>query len=199
MLHITHPATEWSLRTGKQLVQYISDNHKNWIHYANDNLLLGIRDEDLVLVSGFTRTAAWTVAAGAAESVAGFARLQGQASMFAAANLTLEREVASSTTRPVESRSGPDHRIQASASDLKDSDQDCDQNIFLRYYKLKRRFGLFRTIIQAAGRPRDLPFDGEGNTGAAVPASDHERDGNEVETESQLSWVSRACSHASCF
>ena len=53
LLQIKHPATEWKLRTGKQLSKYMSGHHRDWMNYANNVFELGIRDEDLILVSGY--------------------------------------------------------------------------------------------------------------------------------------------------
>lgn len=50
-------------RQEPQFIKYISQYHSSWYLYARDVLGIACKPEDIILVRGFVKTSAWTVAA----------------------------------------------------------------------------------------------------------------------------------------
>ncbi len=92
-------------------------------------------------------------------------------SAFHGANLAVDSSSALTQLRIPETRYGPEERTIADSSTSSNADTTHDdQCIFLRYYMLKRRFSILKSILKAGAGPHQLPYDGSQDGTSAVRA-----------------------------
>lgn len=140
----------------------------SWLEFANDRLGIGLKEQDIIFVSGFMKTTVWAEAAFSATSrscelvIAGSCFVPSACGDF---RVSVSRGLAA-----VESRNGPLDRV-ATWNDGSDQKYKYDQCIFLNYYKMKKRRDILGRprIIKAAAGPRRLPDDDDDDDDNIAP------------------------------
>ena len=147
---------------------YIKCHIENWVEFANAQLGMGLAEEDIIFVSGFTKTTTWAEAAFSDAQSRGELRITG-GTFIPATSGEFRVTLSSGTTSSVSSRYGPSARFQKDA----EPQVTRDQTIFLNYYKMKtRRFRGPKVIRGASGTPN---LDGEdGNDPPGSSASNEQ-------------------------
>ncbi|KAI0707099.1 hypothetical protein C8Q76DRAFT_817206 [Earliella scabrosa] len=147
-----------NLDCGLHIKNYISDNLANWYTFANDTLGIGLRDEEIVFVSGFTKTAVWAAASFSHDSVDKAVKLSGSCSLPGAASGSVQLAVQMSDSHGVaiDTRVGPPELASQWEQLSPEQLTGADQCIFLEYYRMRRRLVFLKTIVAAAG-PHELP------------------------------------------
>lgn len=147
----------------RALKKYIVRHHHTWHAYVRNDLLQDIKPEDIVVVSGWVKTEAdWVVAAFSNASTSSSGPIEAHAG--GAAGLKAEGSHMSSVTGPKMHRHG--ERYLRNASVPSSADAKRDQSIFVRRYKLRRRFIVLRKVVAGAGYHRfPDPGDGRGASG----------------------------------
>ncbi|PCH41760.1 WD40 repeat-like protein [Wolfiporia cocos MD-104 SS10] len=164
LLVIKEAGTRQAIHPSRRMSNYMKQNHQSWYTFATEDKDLDIPKDSIIFVRGFAKTAEWAVTAWIHEGRAAQVNFTGD---FASA-----ASVAFSVSSSREATSRPEHRL-GPASILKNGGRPhdrSDQCIFLHYYKLKVRLGLFPTVLQGAAGPHDPatgPSDGSsgGHTG----------------------------------
>ena len=167
LLFLRDPAIWTHLDCDLHIKRYIRDNISSWQEFANERLGIGLSEEKILFVSGFTKTTVWATAAFADSSSDGELCIAGGCFVPSTSG---EFRVAMSrcTAASVFSRWGPPERL---SQELQDSPQGTasapeaqlprDQCIFLNYYKMKRRRILGPSVLRAAAGPWKFDFDRE--------------------------------------
>ena len=147
-----------NLDCGLHIKNYISDNLADWCTFANDTLGIGLRDEEIVFVSGFTKTAVWAAASFSHDSVDKAVKLSGSCSLPGAASGSVQLAVQMSDSHGVaiDTRVGPPDLASQWEQLSPEQLAGADQCIFLEYYRMRRRLVFLKTIVAAAG-PHELP------------------------------------------
>ena len=178
--------------SNRKLKAYMIRQHEQWCTYLRDDLGQDISPDDVFLVSGWVKTSAdWAAMAFSSFVSKHYASVQGQAGRFVGLELFRSR------TRV---QSGPKLHRQGSIYPRKEgtnpADLDQDQSIFLKRYKLKRRFIILKTIVAGAGYDR-LPDHRHGLDGdIASVAGDRASDADmEDSDEDGLHWLQTKVSH----
>lgn len=157
-------------------------NFPQWSELANSRFGLGLKDEEIVYVSGTTKTTKWAVAAFHGE----YRRKEGSitADFGALAGIDISVSISDEMLPSSYYRTGPAREPAPGSLVPANSNKNepvlsastpqerCDQCIFLHYYKMKRRLGWKPTPIQAAGGPHELPPPNPDGGDDMVPASD---------------------------
>ncbi|PIL35942.1 hypothetical protein GSI_01602 [Ganoderma sinense ZZ0214-1] len=162
-LLLAPPAVSKQIQSKKHIADYMRKNFPQWSELANSHFGLGLKDEEIVFVSGTTKTSKWAVAAFHGE----YRRKEGSITADFGSLMGIEISVSISDEMLPSSyyRTGP-AREPALSPLLPDTNEPvlsappqerCDQCIFLHYYKMKRRLGWKSTPMQAAGGPHELP------------------------------------------
>ncbi|KAI0651061.1 hypothetical protein C8Q79DRAFT_996631 [Trametes meyenii] len=166
----------------KRIIDYIRTNFDSWLEFANDRLGLGLREEQLLFVSGTTKTRSWGVAAFRGKSRAMRGKVVGNIGSLAAVDFSM---TLSDTELSVSHyRAGPAGREdrRADATSNKASDK-YDQCIFIHYYKRKRRtLPMFPSVIKAAAGPHDPPrkFEDYDDDNCAIRSHAPSEDSDEI-------------------
>ncbi|KAH9932551.1 uncharacterized protein B0H18DRAFT_871263 [Fomitopsis serialis] len=119
--------------------KFIGRNHAYWYEFATEKAQLDLKQQDIILVSGWVKTARWAVAAfvdGGREVEVSFRA--GQATL---ADASFSLTATQSTSRSWHQHSGPvlDESFDEGSSSMARRTQD--QCVFLHFYKSKRRLG----------------------------------------------------------
>ncbi|KAI0642071.1 hypothetical protein C8Q79DRAFT_918179 [Trametes meyenii] len=156
---------------------YILKNHASWCTFARDTLRLDVKDEDVIFVNGWVKTAEWALAAATHNARHSEIEFSGDFGTLARAafafNMSRERSMS------IEHRSGP---LREDGVQMVDEQSPCfDQCVFLRYYKLKRRL-LAPKQLQAAAEeyPDERPPKNESHGVLMVQQPDADDSGNDV-------------------
>ena len=154
------------------IIRYMRDHFDAWLEFANGNVGVGLKDEELMFVSGTVKTSRWAVAAFHGD----FRRKQGSVTGELGSVASLDFSVAISNVR-LDSpyyRVGPPSLLRKQRGGLLLEDGEDtgnavshDQTIFLHYYKMKRRL-FIRAPIQAAAGDHELPDLPPGSAGEGV-------------------------------
>ena len=186
VLVINSPARQQSIFENDLLWKYMLRHHHEWCEYARTTLGQRVRPQDVVLVTGWTKTSAdWKAVAFTRSSMGYHAGLQGHALGFGA-------ELRGARTRELEppkmhregvlyprahtdTTSSAEEAVSRTAAAPADSSstskstalsspngQQKDQCMFLNRYMTKRR-GLFKKIVAGAG-PHRLPGQEDGKS-----------------------------------
>lgn len=142
------------------IINYMRANFDHWFEFANTTIGLGLRDEEILFVSGTMKTSRWAVAAFRGESRKAEGSFTANLASFGEATVSMS---VSSETPPLRYyRTGPSQQtsvsarpaIQALSSSPTPLLERRDQCIFMNYYRMKRRF--WKPMpMQAAGDAHD--------------------------------------------
>jgi hypothetical protein len=183
-----------NLRDTTNVRHYIQQHIDHWYAFAR-NIGYGeaqLPEGSLVLVRGCDKTTSWALAA--------FAERSRDASIFfnggyvSAGGLRVKLSGSWTSSSSAEHRSGP--LAETMAHRLIDDDRvsaspfppECDQCVFVRVWRIRRRVGPLRipTFIAAAAEPEDLPFHRDDAVAPPLPSGNtsSENEGlNEVSIE----------------
>ncbi|KAI1791429.1 hypothetical protein LXA43DRAFT_865431, partial [Ganoderma leucocontextum] len=146
------------------VINYMREHFPRWMEFS-DKYGLGLKDHDLFFVCGMTKTARWAVAAFQGD----FRRKEGTffADLGSGGGLNMSVSISNQSLPQTHRKVGPRRPAAANVplvgtanSESATTDEEPnDQCIFIHYYQMKRRMGLFRTFRAAAG-PDELPPPG---------------------------------------
>ena len=155
-LFLKQPAHKTFLDCKLSIINYMKTHLDSWCEFANETLGIGLKDKDLIFVSGFTKTTVWAEAAFSDHNrssefvIAGGCFVPSVSGEFSVS-------IADGSIPLLESRYGPPERVSMWKDDVAQEYQ-YDQSIFLNYYKMKNRSVLHGPrIIRAAAGPHTLP------------------------------------------
>ena len=142
--------------------------HEHWCSYVRDVLGHDVSPQEIVLISGWGKASAdWAATVFSNTSTKRYASLRGQFGKL------VGLELFGSRTRV---QSGPKvHRqgdIYPRPRGTPPDDLKKDQCMFVKRYKLKRRFKILHKIVAGAGYDRLPGNSGEGGSGTGVIADD---------------------------
>ncbi|KAJ3554729.1 hypothetical protein NM688_g2957 [Phlebia brevispora] len=177
ILHLNAPADMKSVQPNDVFPSYMKAHHRSWIDFLQTVRQIKRDVSEVLLVRGHVKASGWAVAAFQSKA----RRLGGSitANFAPAQNAGLALSIYHNTGMMRAFHYGPNVSVQ---SILSGSDQDVpskNQCVFLRYYKIRYRFGLFPDVMQAAAGPAPLPDRPPEEGPQAVLASDD----MEVDTE----------------
>ncbi|EKM59058.1 uncharacterized protein PHACADRAFT_86540 [Phanerochaete carnosa HHB-10118-sp] len=143
------------------LKKYIMRNHDKWYAYVKGVLGQDIKPEDIVVVRGWVKTEAdWAAAAFSNTSTSSSVSLEGQ--VGGVAGLDMGTSYTSSMTGPMVQRQG-EYLEDTSVPHPPEAKRD--QSVFVRRFKMRRRFGFLKKIVAGAGYHR-LPDPGDARGGS---------------------------------
>ena len=172
ILLLRGPADWTHLDCDRYIKLYIERNIGSWVEFANVRLGMELAEEELIFVSGFTKTTAWAEAAFSDGQSRGEIHITGESLIPSSAGefrVTLSR----STTSSISSRHGPSTRFQTEV----DPDTSRDQSVFLNYYKIKTRRFRAPKVLRAAAGTQDY----------------HGEDSNDSQSDPELPIFSKVC------
>ncbi|KAI0922265.1 hypothetical protein AcW2_007006 [Taiwanofungus camphoratus] len=174
-----------ALHPSRRMANYMRSNYHSWWVFATEHLDLDLQKEDIIFVRGWVKTSEWAVAAFVREGRAAQLTFNGEFGLPASAAFSLSysrdgQSIPEYNTGPRQRRAGRHRGMitgtpETSTESIFTDGPRFDQCVFLHYYKLKVRFGLWPTVVKAAGGPRDLPSAGDDDAnspGMLVDASD---------------------------
>ena len=141
--------------------RYIRKHYDSWVTFARDQDYGD--DVKPVLVSGVDMTKDFAMAAYSNDDASLEADLSISVPMLASASASFY--TAESTSGSTHTNHGPQQCIRPSSAQIRDASSeststgaisdDYDQCVFVRYYTIRRRMGLFPKVIRAGGGPHD--------------------------------------------
>ncbi|KAH9918069.1 WD40-repeat-containing domain protein [Fomitopsis serialis] len=178
----------------RRMMNYLKQNIREWYTFAtSDEVDLPLQKEDIVFVFGFVKTTQWAVASyveGGRSARFSFNGGYGsaQASISAFATVGNSRAPAHNwgpkhqAGPPLPPQPGPSSRRRARSgrhnepvagpsADTQGS--EADQCVFLQYYKMKYRLGLWPTVMRGAAGYDELPR-GPDDPSTGGPAGTHD-------------------------
>ena len=168
------PATE-SITTPGHMKRYMRENFSNWVEFANasDGWGLSLADQDLIFVSGTTKTTNWKVAAWSQDVIYWEGDNKAVSGTF---NPSAPPDIAVTVNGqflpPTHIRFGPVGRDPLSTSPAA---RHSDQCVFINYFKMKRR-SEFAPVeyMRAAAEPHDLPPGPKDRGSGRIVVSEHD-------------------------
>ncbi|KAI0350573.1 hypothetical protein OH77DRAFT_1412848 [Trametes cingulata] len=151
----------------RRILDYMESHFDRWLEFANDRLGLGLREEQIMFVSGTTKTSRWGVAAfkGKARNKQG--AVVGSLGSVASADFSMTISDAQLSTGHY--RAGPPG-LGVSGGAMAAPRAEFDQCVFIHYYKRKkRRWPFFPSVFKAAAGPHEFPRDREGSGDDQAP------------------------------
>ncbi|RDX44532.1 hypothetical protein OH76DRAFT_1486975 [Lentinus brumalis] len=154
LLLLKEHAHKWLLDCDRPIKAYMCTHIEQWHQFATLRLGIDVKQEDIIFVSGCTKTSVWAEAAFHGTSSQGELVVSGGWPMPAVAG-EFRVSLSRSADASVFSRIGPSHRVKKE----KDTDNlgaeaaPADQCIFLNYHKAKqrRRWRPPKVMMAAAG------------------------------------------------
>lgn len=142
------------------LASYIMQNHKSWLDHATETLGVDVREEDVVMVRGWTKAREWNSAAFFEGQAARLAFGGGPGSLAQAA-FALDVPPGGCMSGQWAQRAAPHAAPRAHP----------DQCVFIQYYKLKSRPPAVSGVIKSGARPRGItpPSDEDSEASASSP------------------------------
>lgn len=141
----------------QRIINYMEAHFDRWLEFANARLGLGLKEDQIMFVSGTTKTSRWGVAAfrGATREKRG--TVVGNLGPLAAVDFSFSLSDAQLSSTHY--RAGPTERPPCCVSTCGAGHQqeEYDQCVFIHYYKRKRRKWPLPSVIKAAADPGDLP------------------------------------------
>ncbi|KAJ3553363.1 hypothetical protein NM688_g3652 [Phlebia brevispora] len=179
ILHLQAPGDMLAVEHNNRFATYMKTNHRSWVNYIEENLGSSVEPTDVVLVSGHVKTSEWAVAA--FQSTTRTANAFINATLAPSAGAGFELTISDQTGMHHAHHWGPQRRVAAPTpySSMTSLGTPGNQCIFLSYYKIKYRLGLFPKVMAAGAGPAPLPDQPPEERGSAVLALDD----MEVETE----------------
>ncbi|KAH9950735.1 hypothetical protein B0H21DRAFT_685940 [Amylocystis lapponica] len=181
VLVIKDAAVREELHPSDTITDYMLDHHHTWYAFAKDRFGLALEKEDIIFVRGWAKTTEWAVAAFIQAGHAAQVTFNGQFGLGANASffLSASRDVSmvwDHNSGPVRAISGRSSELLTSGTETGSDEPSVDQCIFLHYYKLKRRLGLFPRVMKAAAEPtfytrRHPDGDHDGDTAEPTTSS----------------------------
>ena len=153
-----HTVTSTRVERNDIFRRYIAENYMAWHAFARSRNR-DVDPTDLLLVSGHVKTTAWVLAAFMEQGVKHSVYLSAQGVGVAEAGIGSFRQTS------VIQRNGPKRDRHATPIDPtgQSAGDACDQCLFLRYYKVERRFKIswdpLKKIVAAAEPPDGKYFD----------------------------------------
>ncbi|EKM51448.1 uncharacterized protein PHACADRAFT_102964 [Phanerochaete carnosa HHB-10118-sp] len=147
------------------LKKYIVRHCDRWYAYARNEIYQDIKQEDIVVVSGWVKTTAdWATVAFSNTSTSSSASLEGRVGGIAGA------AVGGSHSR---SMTGP--RMERQASNFPPAEAKRDQCVLLRRYKIRKRLVFLKKVVGGAGYDQlPSPDDEQGASRVGVAAWEDE-------------------------
>ena len=180
------------IKNEQYIINYIQEHFTHWMEFSQ-KLGLGLRDQDILFVSGVVKTARWAVAA----FQGNYKMKQGTFSvdLGSAGGMNMSVSISNQTLPQTYRKVGPKRTTINNAClarngslvvplDAADeslgagADDKYDQCVFINYYQAKRRVWSIRAMKTAAG-PHELPDgpdDRQGELGGIATVCDAESD-----------------------
>lgn len=158
------PIDRDALLPNRWMVKYMRQHYYSWYVFATEVQGLMLDKDDIIFVRGWAKTADWTAAAFMQQGRA--AQLSFNGNFGFQANASLSVSVSEGASPILQQNSGPRERrgpvsVPSGKRHRTGSAHRVgpvrDQCVFLQYYKLKVRFGLWPTVLKAAAGPHNLP------------------------------------------
>lgn len=163
LLVLSRPGHKTSLDCSMHIRRYMRTHLASWCDFANGHLGIGLEDKDIIFVSGFVKTSVWATAAFHNSSASG--ELVIAAGCFGpSASGEFRVSLSRGSNASVFSRAGPLDRL-TKWNKSGELDEECDQCIFLNYYKMKNRKWRRPAVMRAAAGPHQLPHDSDDSDG----------------------------------
>ena len=187
LLMLKKPAHRTYLNCNLRIRKYMREHISSWCAFANEKLEIGLKEEDIIFVSGHTKTPVWAEAAFGHSTTSGELIIAGGIpSASGEFRVFMSRAIDAS----VFSRTGPLDRALMWAKDPEQElpvDSAYDQCIFLNYYKTKSR-AWWRSAIRAAAGDHVLPDNGDSDGMLGTVASSSSD--NKFDTQDEVEKVS---------
>ena len=161
-LVLSPPAVSRQILSKQHIVNYMRWNFNRWLEFANATMGLGLHDEEIIFVSGTMKTNQWAVTAfrGECQTIEG----SFTTNLGSLVEASILISVLNETLPTRYYRAGPSRRTYSTtilSNNLPNGEgssppslppEQCDQCIFMNYYRMKRRFWK-PLLMQAASTP----------------------------------------------
>lgn len=171
MIRLKPPGRHTFIDSQLRIKNYMKSNVESWLEHANCVWEAGKKEDDLMFVSGIVTTTEWVVVAiqGPTVKSKGASAYVGDMTMVANGGVSVT--LSGKTLPSNHYRYGPTDRQGNLTRD--GSHPEGNQCLFIHYYKMKRKWGLFKEPIQAgAGYDQLPPHENSGSEGPAVASYD---------------------------
>ncbi len=179
LLLLKENAHKWFLDCDRHIKAYMCTHIEQWHEFATIRLGIDVKQEDIIFVSGCTKTAVWAEAAFHGTASEGELVISGAWPIPAVAG-EFRVSLSRSADASVFSRIGPSHRVKKEkdtdtvTSDLSVEAFPANQCIFLNYHKAKQR-KRWRPpkVMKAAAGPHEpgSGSDDDDSLASMVPAA----------------------------
>ena len=189
---MNHGADLEAIHGSPSLVKYLEANWDGWLGYISTGLDIEVpKKPGLMFISGVYKTVDWAVASYVSGGKSAEFSLSADA---VAASGAFSLEVSSRTDIAPIHNWGPRNRqtVQPSSSTSSLEGSRKDQSVFINYYAMKRRLGVFPPAIMkaAAGYHNLPPADRDAGSDVAMAVSTQEvQDVQQLETDRSTSQV----------
>ena len=179
MVRLKPPGRHTFIDSQLRIKNYMKSNVESWLEHANCVWEAGKKEDDLMFVSGIVTTTEWVVVAiqGPTVKSKGASAYVGDMTMVANGGVSVT--LSGKTLPSNHYRYGPTDRygnIKTITSDFTQdgaSRPEGNQCLFIHYYKMKRRWGLFKEPMRAmAGYDQLPPPENSGSEGPAMASYD---------------------------
>ncbi|KAI0690765.1 hypothetical protein C8T65DRAFT_587694 [Cerioporus squamosus] len=148
LLLVGDPGIRQVIPPKRLVMKYMLRHHSSWMAFANDELGLGLREQDLLVIIDTTKTTSWVTVAFSKEDAKGYLNIEcsGVASL-SEGPLRVTVSMSHATNASVSARAGP-----ANPPGAETEQSVANQCVFVGYYRrIKGIWGLGHTIRAAAG------------------------------------------------
>ncbi|RPD70552.1 hypothetical protein L226DRAFT_469920 [Lentinus tigrinus ALCF2SS1-7] len=169
LLLLKDNAHKWFLDCDRHIKGYMAAHIEQWHDFATMRLGIDIQQEDIIFVSGCTKTSVWAEAAFHGMSSQGELVVSGGWPVPAVSG-EFRVSLSHSADASVFSRTGPSHRVKIEKGIETVPSEDAgtaDQCIFLNYHKAKKRKWRPLAVMKAAG-PHDPGSSGDEDGSCAL-------------------------------
>lgn len=151
------PAVVQEIISRRRVVHYIQSHLDTWLEYANSVLGLDLKEQDLVFISGTTKTSSWANIVFQKSTESGSLKIQGADAreLLPLSSGQFHVSMVDATDAMVFARMGPANAAQVGSL-------PANQCVFIHYYRMKRRL-LLQRVMQAAAGPHQLYIHKDGN------------------------------------
>ncbi|RPD72487.1 hypothetical protein L226DRAFT_467109 [Lentinus tigrinus ALCF2SS1-7] len=167
LLYLRDHGHKTFLDCDRHIKKYMSTHVTSWYQFTTRRLGIDLEEQDLIFISGFTKTSIWAEVA--------FHNSQSNGELVVSGGCLaplISGELRVSTSQCVDaavsSRIGPPNRVAGPDGTGASADFDKhDQCIFLNYHRAKRRKLWRPRVMRAAAGPHDLPSHDSDNDSCA--------------------------------